>query len=1272
MHSVVKRFTESSLRRMLMNNLVTATEIDTWARMNPRRAQEILPELIVRLILSTSSKIDDYNFPIEKGIQFSGYDGVLNSGESTSYFPEGKSVWEFGTNEDSMSKFKEDIEKRHKNSLGVDVHESTFIFSTLKIWNHKTSIEELINESKSKYNWKDIRIIDGAKIAMWLYSHTSVAVWFANIIGKHIAGIRTIESYWDDYAEHTLPKLNNEFFLLGRDVQSAYLSKWLEAGTGSLTVISESTIESVLFVAAYFRTHEQYKAIMNRTLVIESPEEWNRLVISNETNCLLIPVFNFTEDIRCPSDSFILLPVAKYSPLSKITKNVDSIKIDKRRKAVYHEALKTLGFKETEFTKIETETKRSFLPLYRQITTIVARKKPKWLSESMLDDLIPVFLAGGWNGSIDGDKKAIEILSGFKYEEYIQRINRWLSVEDAPIFKVFEVYQVVSVQDMWTFLFTRLTTKQIQRLKECVLMVFGTEDPTFELPEDQWAMASIYGKSAPYSNLLCQGLTISLILLSEQNTEDNNCNITSTEYYVYSLVRELLRAINTWQQWNTIAPMLTLLAEASPSAFLEKIEHEVENEESEMWILFKPVADALWGRSYYTYILWALEQLVWYENYVVRAITVLSKIGEKKFKYSLQNSPINTLYEIFCTWHPQCCLDCGQRLELLKKICKTYTYTGNELIAKLLPQGHSICTSIQKPKWHTFEKEFEEKITVSEHRSILHTVADIAIANANSVDQWIVIIEHASFFFGAVNFWIDRLSDFCKNLSASELNAIATALRSEISKNRKFCNTDWAIPEKFLTRMEQVLTQILPNNYEQYVYLFKYNPDLLHPIPYEEQRYDYVKECNYLHEVQKSAINEILEGYGSDALITFSSNAYDCEMLTEVIVDKILRNSYDFVLIFRIKAQNHQLSSSILWRLYRINGLDKLIEELKSSTLTNAEYAGVLCQAPLDPNIWKRVDEFGDEVSQYYWENISVYRLDDELVQYWDFFLSQLLKYNRPFSAARVIEYSEYSNSTMIVSILHKCCEFQNYTEPTGASIKDLSEHGIRHLFKKLYADQNVELNTLVQLEIAYMPYLKHEWIPNGINRYLSNNPIEFVELIAYNYKPDPGFEFLAKEHPDNQRSIAYDIIELFKTVPGFDGKSISEDKFNAWVTTAQEHAKKIGYTNSFAFCFGRVLSYAPVGIDGIFPHEVIRDYFEHSHSEKLENGLITELHNQRGFHVVTGGLEEKEISDKYRVNASKIRISYPRSAALLDKIAQSYMQESLYEQKRELLDFTG
>ena len=76
---------------MNMNHVLTASEIDAWARENPRRAQELLPELIVRLILCTSSEIRDFNFPTEKGIQYSGYDGVLDSGESSSYFPDGKS-----------------------------------------------------------------------------------------------------------------------------------------------------------------------------------------------------------------------------------------------------------------------------------------------------------------------------------------------------------------------------------------------------------------------------------------------------------------------------------------------------------------------------------------------------------------------------------------------------------------------------------------------------------------------------------------------------------------------------------------------------------------------------------------------------------------------------------------------------------------------------------------------------------------------------------------------------------------------------------------------------------------------------------------------------------------------------------------------------------------------------------------------------------------------------------------------------------------------------
>ena len=50
----------------IMVSFISATTINSWAEANPRRAQEILPELVIRLILATSTKIKDFNFPIEK------------------------------------------------------------------------------------------------------------------------------------------------------------------------------------------------------------------------------------------------------------------------------------------------------------------------------------------------------------------------------------------------------------------------------------------------------------------------------------------------------------------------------------------------------------------------------------------------------------------------------------------------------------------------------------------------------------------------------------------------------------------------------------------------------------------------------------------------------------------------------------------------------------------------------------------------------------------------------------------------------------------------------------------------------------------------------------------------------------------------------------------------------------------------------------------------------------------------------------------------------
>lgn len=1255
-----------------MNNMLSASVLDSWARENPRKAQELLPELVLRLILRTSSQIADYDFPIEKGIQYSGYDGVLVSDEKTSYFPKGKSVWECGTNDDSLSKFESDIQKRTNNPLGVNVTEATFIFVTLKIWNHKKSIEELRNESRKKYPWKDIRIIDGCKIAIWLQEFTAVAAWFAEAIGRPFDGVRDIENYWRDYCESTDPKLNTEFFLIGRDKQIEALNEWMGQKSGTLIVTAESSLEAKLFLAAYFLS-KSIKKNSGRVIIVEKVECWNQFIRKEEKNTILIPAFNFTEDIQCPTDIKALIPVSKYFPLSKISKNVTSVKIERRIRTLHNKALESIGIDNLDYGKIETSTRRSFMPFYRAITRVPSRKQPSWLSNGNPEDLIPAFLAGSWDEKKEGDRKAIELLSGLTYENYIIKIQKWLTMEDAPIFKVLSTYQMVSITDLWTFLYDSLSPLQVERFKKCVLLVLSAEDPTFELPEERWFMAPILGKGAKYSSVLKESLAIDLILLSEQKDRENICNIDSAEYYVDHIVTEILASIKTWQQWNSIAELLPSLAEASPNSYLKKIEAEIEDPESQFWQLFRPAKDLFTGRSYYTNVLWALEKLVWFDDYVIRAIELLAKINEKQFQYKLANTPINSLYSIFCVWYPQSCLSCDQRIKLIQRISKDYPETGKELIAKLIPSKGETCTNIEEPRWRHFEGKTNEGTTNKEYRDTVKAIATIAISTADTNADWQAIINKADVFFDLGVSWLEKMIAYSEKISVLDKIEIADLLRTEISSNRKFCNAEWAMPEDRISEMESALNQILPESIERYSYLFKQSVSLIKPIPYKRGQYDYESRSKQLHDLRVNTIQAMLERYGKELLIDFAMKAEATEELATIIVQNIMKENYDFSLLIKMRDQNPRLCTDSLNRLYSFNGSEGLFSALKDSQLSDEEIGSILIQSPLTFNEWERIQEFGEKTAEYYWQHVDAAFAFYKEYAHQDYLVDQLLKHNRPFSAVKAISYTEYCNTDMIIAVLEKCCERHSFTEDSGNSIKTLDPYGIRYLFDKLYSNQNIDLDKLIPLEMAFFTFFDFQYMPKGIARCFEKNPIDYVHFIEWAYKKDKNYTAEEGEETKGvspeQAQMAYEILHRYKEIPGCNKSNVSREKFKQWVSTGYDYAQQIGLTRPFESCLGNLLSYAPDGEDGIYPHEVVREYFESGVSQTVINGFMIGRYNQRGGYAVTAGVGEKAIAENYRKNAAILRMDYPHTAAILDELAKSYSRESIYEYKRDFLD---
>ena len=828
------------------------------------------------------------------------------------------------------------------------------------------------------------------------------------------------------------------------------------------------------------------------------------------------------------------------------------------------------------------------------------------------------------------------------------------------------------------FVFDKITDEYMSRFKESILSVFGYENQIIESEEEKSVFAEFLGKKSKYSSFIQNGMAISLIMLNEKNEESNNLNGTSTRDFVSSLIKEMLNNVKSRHQWSLIAPLLPTLVEAAPEQILDKIENEVRVDSSPLWYLFKPAKDSLFGKSYYTYILCTIEKLVWYEEFVISAILLLVNINEKNFEYKITNSPENSLYEIFCLWHPQSCLSLDDKIAVLKRIIVECPNTGWRLIKKLLPSNRQCCMSISKPKWHSFETSFETSVTNIEYHNAIASLFNIMLENIdNKIERLEIVIDNIEFF----GEHFEKISEMCisyiQNAGTEDCLKICDNLRSKISRKRHCRDVDWSISEEYISKMEEMYNKILPNVIGKDKYLFKWRPDILHPIPYDKENFDYDKEKKHLFNIREEAIKRMFEKYSLESIIEFCGGAEDVNDLAAIIYKKQFESDLDFDILMKFKDKNINLYSAIVREIFQNISFDEMVNKLNKSCLAEEEKASILCQATITMETIEGVNTLEERIKEYYWSNInslSVNSFDEtELIE---IVIKELLKFNRPFSAIKLLNFAKNVKTELIILALEKSIELSNVVESNGMSIKHISSYDIHTLFKKIYDDENVETITVAKLECWYLPFIKDHIEPKYIIKILTENPMEYVILISRVFKSDREIEEnLPKEyHSDNDSVIelSRNLLQIFKDIPGCNSKIKSQEVFDTWIAGVKKFAEEVGYKEAAELCVGKLLSYSPSGEDGIFPHEIIRNYFEKNFVETEVNEFVVGKYNQRGVHALSGGINEKEISDNYYENANKLRISYPNTARILKRMGENYKQESLLERNLELRDFWG
>lgn len=437
---------------------VNANDIKVWTETNKRRAEELLPKLIKKLI-EASCQPTEIDFPTGDSISIGGWDGILNVEIGNEYVPSGRSGWEFGTNIKIHQKANEDYSKRTKQPDPFDKKESTYVFVTSRIWSKKRNWET----EKSKDNkWKRVKGLNADSIASWLHKVPSVHRWFAKEIGKRTTDCWDLDQAWINISQITEISLTEKFFLQGREEQCDELTKLLSKGSLKIEIKAQSKLESLGFVLAFFSSNEAYRS---RFLMVKDQNAWD-WIKEYQSPLILVPdgfqPVNIGATVASGHTVVICEDVTK-------TGKCD-ITLKRLTRSAKLKAIQSLGIQEDEAESILGDTKGFIEPILRhKYLNPLDFKEPEWIESTDPNVLVTILLAEIWDRNNEHDQEAISKISSKDYEGFEQEVFKLSNCADPPIRLVGNIWQVISKTDLWFLIENKITEQFFKRLEEVIL-----------------------------------------------------------------------------------------------------------------------------------------------------------------------------------------------------------------------------------------------------------------------------------------------------------------------------------------------------------------------------------------------------------------------------------------------------------------------------------------------------------------------------------------------------------------------------------------------------------------------------------------------------------------------------------------------------------------------------------------------------------------------------------------------------------------------------------
>jgi hypothetical protein len=740
------------------------------------------------------------------------------------------------------------------------------------------------------------------------------------------------------------------------------------------------------------------------------------------------------------------------------------------------------------------------------------------------------------------------------------------------------------------------------------------------------------------------------------------------------IISKIFDNVRTIDDWNVISIYFRTLCEISPKVVLHRLNNEFKNNTGLLDIFEKQNSDFLFGRNAYIDILFGIEDLIVQKMYARAAVQILIKINGKGYRY-VSNKPDDLIKKCICTWCNTTAIEeVEEKIEIaqfaLRHDVNAWNYIKEEISSL---GGRSIVTTSSGPQYR--EKVENKDVTLGEYYNLKDAYTNLLLDNMDfRFDRWNLLLKVASNQSEeGLKRIFTRLREEVMQMGDDEIIKIKNCIRGIIYRHRYFKSSEWSMSEEAILEFEHLLGELCVSEEElEYEYLFNADMEfpLLHPVSYEKDEFMSGRDAN------KQASNKLVQ----NKLLEFKEKKLDLSKLVCIcarerntlgeMLAKYWNDGYFNIEIFSGLLKWDKSGAMALDYCKNIKDYDEVFEtildvtkKIKNSKSIIVNLYKIQAEVGLvKPKIFKATKIIKEAYWKEEWIPIKDKYIRNSIIE------CKRYGTQKTFLKTLYIGYEYFrDNRINAVDIYDYMLGFEEMEqEPVDSFIlKDILE-----ILQNEFIGDDDRCQQIATWELYHFYQLDWDEM-RCLKRELSLSPLLYADIINYIFKHDNDKEKInLTEQEKNRNSNLYNLYHKAAFCPGEINGVVDDKILNVWLKEFDELLEKNNQKSLKAFLLGRLFAFSPLGLDGHYPAEPIRDVIELLNNscdiQELQREYVVTVKNQRGVYSPSGGEAERRLADDYKREADYHRSKYPCVAEIYDVIHDQYNAQADYEREAE------